>query len=56
MGRSGTGQGTLGEVWDGLGDPRGGWGRVGGPTGSSGMGRGKLGEIWEGLVDPLRGP
>ena len=35
--RSGTGWGTLWEVWDGLGDPLGGPGRVGGPSRWSGM-------------------
>ena len=43
---------TLGEVRDGSGDPRGGPGRVEGPSGSSGTGRGTLGEVWDGSRDP----
>ena len=59
------GRGTLGEVLDGLGDPRGGSGqvvgpsvrlqRVGGPSGKSGTGRGTLREIRNGSGDSLVG-
>ena len=44
MGRSGTGRGTLAEVWDGLGDHWGGPGRVEGPSVKSETGRGTLEE------------
>ena len=37
--------GTLGKVQDGSVDPRGGPGRIGGPTGWFGTGRGILGEV-----------
>ena len=50
LGRTGTGRGTLEEVWDGSTDPRGGPGnprrspeRVGGPLVRSGKGRGPSG-------------
>ena len=46
-GRSGTGRDTLGEVWDGLGDPRGGPERVGGPSGRSRTVGGSRGEVRE---------
>ena len=48
MERSRTGRGTLGEVWDGSGDSRGGLGRVLGPLGWSGTGRGTLREVQTG--------
>ena len=47
--RSGTGWGILGEVRDGLGDPRACPGRIGGPSGRSGTGRGNLEEVRETL-------
>ena len=60
-GRTGTSQGTLGEVWDGSGDPRVGPVMVWGPSGRSGMGRGPtrrfgkgrgtLGQVRERLKD-----
>ena len=64
---TGTDRGTLGEVRDGLRDPRGGpalWsgdplrglGRVGGLSARSGTGRGTLGEVRDGLGDPWGGP
>ena len=43
--RSETGRGTLGEVRDGLGDPRGGPGRVRGPSERFGTVRGTLVEV-----------
>ena len=43
------GQGTLREVRDGLGDPRGGLGQVGGPLGRSGTGWGTFWEVQDGL-------
>ena len=46
------GCGTLGEVWDGLGDTRGGVGRVGGPLGWSRTGRRTVGEDRHGSWDP----
>ena len=56
MGRSVTGQGTLAEVYDWLGGPRGGPRRVGGPSGRSGTGRGTLGEVRNGSGDHRGGP
>ena len=47
MGKSETGQGTLGEVRDMLGDPWAGPGRVGGSLMRSGTGRKKLVEVWD---------
>ena len=52
---SGTGRGTLGEVWDGSGDPLGGLGRVGGPLERSETGRGTHPEVRDGLGDPRSG-
>ena len=46
--RSGKGQGTLKEVWDGSGDPRGVPGRVGGPSETSVTGQGTHGEVRDG--------
>ena len=40
-----TGRGTIGEVWDGSGDPQGGPGRVEGPSGRFGTGWGTLEEV-----------
>ena len=54
--RSGMGQETLLEAWDGLRDPTGGPGRVGRPSQRSGMGRGTLLEVQDGLAGPPRGP
>ena len=65
-----TGQGTLGEVWDGSGDPREGPGRVGGPSGRSRKPsvrsstgrrtlwevRKNLGEVQDGSREPRGGP
>ena len=45
--RSGTDWGTFGVVWDGSGDPLGGPGQVGGPSGRSGTGRGTIREVWD---------
>ena len=45
---SGTGLATLREVRDGLWNPWGGPGRVGGPLGISGTGCGTLGEFRDG--------
>ena len=45
MQRSGTAQGTLGEVWDGSEDTREGPGRVGKPSKRFAMGWGTIGEI-----------
>ena len=56
MGRSGMGCLTLGEVRDGSGDPRGGPGRVEGPSGWYGQGRGTLGEVWDELGEHRGGP
>ena len=42
------GQGTLGEVRDGLGYNRGSLKQVGQPSKKSGTGRGTLGEVWDG--------
>ena len=53
--RSGTGWGTLGEVRDGEGDPRGGPRRVGGPSGRYGMARETLGKVRDGSEDPWGG-
>ena len=67
MERSGTSWGTLKEVWDRSRDPRGGPGRVGGPSGRCGtgrrllgrsrMGQGTLGEVrdWMGRSGTVRG-
>ena len=49
------GWGTLREVRDRLGDPRGGMGRVKGLSGRSGTGRGTLGKVRDGSRDPQRG-
>ena len=60
---SGTGRGTLRDVWDGLGDPRrglemgsgdpwGGAGLVRGPLGKSGTGRWTPREVRDGSGDP----
>ena len=48
LGKSGTGRGTIGEVWVGWGVPWGGSGRVGGPLVMSGTGRGTLEEVRDG--------
>ena len=56
LGGFGTGRGTLSEVLDGLGDPRGGPGWVRGPSGRSGTGRVTLGEVQDGLQDSWEGP
>ena len=58
----GTGRGKLGEVRDGsgtlmevqerLGDPRGSLRRVERPSGRSGTGQGTLGEVWDGSGTP----
>ena len=45
MGRSGMGQGTLEEVGEGSGDPRGSSGMVVEPLRRSGMGRGTIWEV-----------
>ena len=53
------GQGTLGEVQDGSGEPWGGPGRFKGPLGKSRSfrtGRGTLGEVWDGSGDSPGGP
>ena len=50
------GRGTLSEVLDGSGDPRGGPGRVGGPSGRSVSGWGILEVVREGSEDPQGGP
>ena len=42
------GRGTLVEFQVGSGKPRGGPGRVGGPSGWLWTGRGTLGEVWDG--------
>ena len=47
------GRETLGEVWDGLGNARGGPGWIEGPSGKSGTGRGMLVEVRDGSWDPL---
>ena len=49
------GQRTINEVRDWLGDPRGGPGRVGGPTGRSGTGLRTYGEVRDELGDPWEG-
>ena len=46
------GRWSLGEVQDGLGDPRGGPRRVEGSSGRSWTGRGTLGEVRDGVLDP----
>ena len=46
--RSRAGRETLGEVRDGLKDPRGGPGRFVQPSERSGMGRGSLGKVRDG--------
>ena len=54
--KSGTGRGTLGKVRDWSEDPRGGSGRVGGPTGRFGTVRGTVEEVRDGLVYPRISP
>ena len=49
------GRGTLGEVWDGSLDPRGGPGRIGGPSSRSGTGRGTRWEVRDSSLDPRGG-
>ena len=48
--------GTLGDVRDGLRDPRGALGQVRGTTGRSGIGRETLVEVRDSSGDPPRGP
>ena len=48
------GLGTLGEVWDELGDPQGVLERVGVPLGRSGTGLETLPEVRDWFVDPPR--
>ena len=50
------GRGTVGEVWDGSGDPRGDPGRVGGTSVRSGTGRGPTGRSWMGRGTLRGGP
>ena len=50
------GQRTLGDVLDGLEEPRGGPGRVGGPSGWSRTGRGNLKKVQNELGDHRGGP
>ena len=45
---SGTGRRTLGEVWHGLGYPRGGPGQIDGLLDRSRTGRGTVGEVQDG--------
>ena len=52
---SGTGRGTLPDVWDGSGDPLHGPGRVGGPSRRSGTGQEVLLGVWDWSWDPPRG-
>ena len=56
LGWCGMGQGTLMEVWDELGDPRGGPGCFGGPSGRSGTSQETLGEVRDRSGDPRGGP
>ena len=50
------GRGNLGEVWDGLGDPWGGPGLVGGTYQRFGTDWETLGEVRDGLGNPFGGP
>ena len=50
---SGTGLGSLEEVWDGSGEPRGGPGRLLGPWDRSVMGRWTVEEVRDGSLDPV---
>ena len=52
--RTGTGRGTLGEVWDGSEDPRGGSGWVMGPSGRFGTSQGTLGKVLTGRGASMR--
>ena len=52
LGRSGTGQRTIGKIRDVSGNPPGCPGRVGGPLGRFEMGRGNLPDVQDGSKDP----